>query len=46
MSDREDDEYEANVRKILKDLVYHTIKNKPKNIVRKFNSFYFSLNIW
>ena len=33
MSER-DDEYEANVRKIFKDLVYHTIKNKPKNIVR------------
>ena len=28
--------YEANVRKILKDLVFHTIKNRPKNIVRNF----------
>ena len=32
----EDDEYETNVKNIFKDLVYHTIKNKPKNIVRKF----------
>ena len=36
MSEQEDDEYEANVRKILKDLVFHTIKNRPKNIVRNF----------
>ena len=36
MSEQEGDEYEANVRKILKDLVFHTIKNRPKNIVRNF----------
>ena len=29
-----EDEYEANVRKILEDLIFHTIKNEPKNIVR------------
>ena len=30
----ESDDYEANIQKILKDLVFHTLKNKPKNIVR------------
>ena len=32
----EDDEYEQKIKEIFKDLVYHTIKNKPKNIVRHF----------
>ena len=32
----EEDDYETKVRKILKDVVYHTIKNKPKNIVSHF----------
>ena len=30
----EEDEYEANVKEIFKDLVYRTIKNRPKNVVR------------
>ena len=29
----EEDEYEVNVRHILEDLIFHTIKNEPKNIV-------------
>ncbi len=32
-TNEEDDEYEAKVRKILEDLIFHTIKNEPKNIV-------------
>jgi len=32
-NNEEEDEYEANVRKILEELVFHTIKNEPKNIV-------------
>ena len=32
-ANEEEDEYEANVRKILEDLVYHTAKNEPKNVV-------------
>ena len=42
----EEDEYELNVREILKDLVFHTIKNKPKNVVRKFLLIFISRNIW
>ena len=34
--EEENDDYEQKVREIFKDLVYHTIKNKPKNIVRIF----------
>ena len=34
--EEENDDYEQKVREIFKDLVYHTIKNKPKNIVRNF----------
>ena len=32
-TNEEDDEYEAKVRNILEDLIFHTIKNEPKNIV-------------
>ena len=32
-TNEEDDEYETKVRKILEDLIFHTIKNEPKNIV-------------
>ena len=32
-TNEEDDEYEAKVRAILEDLIFHTIKNEPKNIV-------------
>ena len=46
-SQEEEDEYEVNIRQILKDLVFHTIKNKPKNVVSYFyNNFLISLNIW
>ena len=30
----EEDEYEKNIRELLEDLVFRTIKNQPKNIVR------------
>ena len=33
MSNNENDEYEENVKQIVEDLIYHTIKNQPKNIV-------------
>ncbi len=34
MSENEqEDEYDKEVREILEDLIYHTIKNSPKNIV-------------
>ena len=46
VSQEEEDEYELNVREILKDLVFHTIKNKPKNDVRKFLLIFISRNIW
>ena len=46
VSREEEDEYELNVREILKDLVFHTIKNKPKNVVRKFLLIFISRNIW
>ena len=32
-TNEEEDEYETKVREILEDLVFHTIKNEPKNIV-------------
>ena len=32
-TNEEEDEYETEVREILEDLVFHTIKNEPKNIV-------------
>ena len=32
-TNEEEDEYEAKVREILEDLIFHTIKNEPKNIV-------------
>ena len=35
-SQGEEEDYEKKIRKIFKDLVYHTIKNKPKNIVSNF----------
>ena len=39
----EKDEYEENVKAIFKDLVYHTIKNQPKNIVRNLIFIFFIL---
>ena len=35
-SQEESDDYEEKIREIFKDLVFHTIKNKPKKIVRFF----------
>ena len=35
-SQGDEEEYEKRVRTIFKDLVFHTIKNKPKNIVSNF----------
>ena len=32
-TNEEEDEYEANVRNILSDLIYCTIRDEPKNIV-------------
>ena len=34
--EEESDDYEEKIREIFKDLVFHTIKNKPKKIVRFF----------
>ena len=43
----EEDEYEVNVKNILEDLIFHTIKNSPKNIVSIiFFIIFNSLNIW
>ena len=36
----EEDEYEAKIRNILEDLIYHTIKNKPKNDEKHIVSIY------
>ena len=42
-----DDDFESKLREILEDLVFHTIKNSPKNIVRIFIiNFLNSQNIW
>ena len=42
-----DDEYEMKLREILEDLVFHTIKNSPRNIVRIFiTNNLNSQNIW
>ena len=35
-SQGDEEDYEKKIRTIFKDLVYHTIKNKPKNIVSDF----------
>ena len=32
-SSEEESEYDAKIREILEDLIFHTIKNRPKNIV-------------
>ena len=32
------EDYESNIQGILKDLVFHILKNKPKNIVRNINN--------
>ena len=34
-SNEEEDAYDKELREILEDLIYHTIKNEPKNIVSK-----------
>ena len=39
-SQAEDEEYEANIRQILKDLVFHTMKNKPENVVSYFHKYF------
>jgi hypothetical protein len=35
-TNEEEDEYEKNIREILEELVFRTIKNQPKNIVSIF----------
>ena len=35
-SQGDEEDYEKKIRTIFKDLVYHTIKNKPKNVVSNF----------
>ncbi len=45
--EEESDDYEEKIREIFKDLVFHTIKNKPKKIVRNFLfNYLIRLNIW
>ena len=42
----EEDEYDAKIRNILEDLIYHTIKNKPKNDEKHIVIIYIFINIY
>ena len=44
-ANEEEDEYDTKIRNILEDLIYHTIKNKPKNDEKHIVNIYIIINI-